>query len=57
MRWSKEYKLRKAQNGNRFTRHWYDASGQRVMKRLHGDTEEYIIRDGSGNELERITRR
>jgi hypothetical protein len=57
LRWTMDNKLRQAQNGSRFVRYWYDASGQRVMKRLHGDTAEYIIRDGTGNELLRTTRR
>ena len=39
------------------SRYLYDAAGNRVMKRLHGDTVDYILRDGTGNELERITRR
>jgi RHS repeat-associated protein len=48
-----------------FVRYLYDAAGNRVMKRLPLDTAEYIVRDvarpsfsmGTGNELERITRR
>jgi len=35
MRWTIDNKLRQVEKGSRFTRYLYDASGNRVMKRLH----------------------
>lgn len=57
MRWTIDNKVRQVQKGNRYIRYWYDATGNRVMKRLHGDTVDYVFRDATGNELERIVRR
>jgi hypothetical protein len=58
MRWTIDNKIRQVQKSSTvFVRYLYDAAGNRVMKRLPLDTAEYIVRDGTGNELERITRR
>jgi len=55
MRWTVANKIRQVQKGSLMIRYLYDAAGNRVMKRIPVDTTEYILRDGTGNELERIT--
>ena len=57
MRWTMDNKLRQVQKGAVFIRYLYDATGNRVMKRLPLDTAEYMVMDATGNELERIMRR
>jgi RHS repeat-associated protein len=58
MNWTVDNKIGQVQKSSTvFVRYLYDAAGNRVLKRLPNDTAEYVVRDGTGNELERITRR